>query len=171
MTHEHSFRTRMIGLDDWAGHDYISGMVCDCGQVLSQDEIEDILNGEAPIAVFLADPAPSPVEGSAKVSLLDIYDDLPEDEKKILATGVYRIGQWRRAERAKLVLPERVRKYYVDHYNLEVRSDKPLYEFVGFVCSSCNTWLDCGHSDDCPLNELMAPDFDYRAAAKLMEGG
>ncbi len=124
-----------------------------------KEGIEDILN-EAPIA---------------RISLLDIYDDLPEDEQELLGPHAYRIGQWRKAERVLELVPENARRYYIAQYSvgpgehIHGTFGKQPFTFIGFICCSCDRWMITGHENNCPMNELMPPDFDYRAAVKLVE--
>lgn len=41
MSHKHNWRTNFIVIDFV---DHVSGMICDCGETLTQDEVEDIVN-------------------------------------------------------------------------------------------------------------------------------
>lgn len=58
---------------------------------------------------------------------------------------------------ALLKLPERTRHHYEAQYAAgPPLSSKQEGEFVGLCCRWCNTWIECGHEDDCPVAELEA---------------
>lgn len=96
-------------------------------------------------------------------SILDIYDSLPDDEKRIINKDIlHRIKEGKKAEYAlTALLPAKIRKYYVPHF-------AEASNFVGLVCRSCNHWIEYGHKDTCPMPELMG-DFDYKAAGQAIK--
>jgi hypothetical protein len=101
------------------------------------------------------------------VSVLDSYDSLPNDEKQIIGAGIlYRIKENKKAIRAAVLIPEKVRRFYEARFGLGIGNRGG--EFIGFFCSSCNKWIECGHKPNCPVSEL-AGDMDYAAIKREIE--
>lgn len=101
-------------------------------------------------------------------SILDIYDTLPEDEKEIIDENIiFRIKERKKAKYAsEVLLPPALRKYYALYFRTD--EDEIPGLFVGLSCRSCRRWIDLGHDDNCPMNELMN-DFDYKKAGQVIE--
>jgi len=85
-------------------------------------------------------------------SLLDIWDELPESERKIIANAegnaIYKIAQLALAEYAinSLIQPG-LQKYY----SIVLRSNG---RFTGITCRSCRQWLHDEHKSWCPMIEI-----------------
>lgn len=62
-------------------------------------------------------------------------------------------GEKLKAEQALKLLKSGVRRYYEAHYAMDGPREG---QFLGLVCKCCNTWIDHGHSGDCPVAKMTA---------------
>ena len=87
------------------------------------------------------------------VSILDIYDELPEDEKEIITEHVlFLIRENKESKTAIKSIPEAFRKYFSLEFGLGIGNKEG--QFIGLACKSCNAFHP-RHSEDCPIQELM----------------
>lgn len=103
------------------------------------------------------------MDGQGKVvSLVDVYDMLPEREKRLLDSRriMNWVRGWQTADAIMKLLPERLQKYYEAQHSLGVSRDD-AGRFVGLCCSNCKQWMECGHAENCAVPEV-AGNFDHR---------
>jgi hypothetical protein len=102
------------------------------------------------------------------VSILDLHDSLPDDEKRFIDEDtLYRVRENKKAIRAAMLIPEKVRRYYDAQFGLGMGNNK-AGEFISFSCSSCNRWIGGGHDEGCPVSAL-AGELDYKAIEREVE--
>lgn len=103
------------------------------------------------------------------MSILDIYDSLPEDEKEIIDASdiIFLIMERKKARLAIGLIPKRLGKYYEARFGVGMGCNK-IGAFVGLACSSCNRWIECSHAEKCPMNELMG-DFDHACIGQAIK--
>jgi len=102
------------------------------------------------------------------ISILDIYDSLPDDEKEIIGPKtLYHIKENKKSVRASLFIPEVIRRYYIAQFGT---GPTRAGEFMGFNCTACDRWLEYGHGDGCPVEALANQlDLDYKAIAQRID--
>lgn len=93
-----------------------------------------------------------------QISLIEFYNDLPEYEKQLVSGAYHKIKEVKKAEYVVSMLPEKVQKYYSAQYAHKTYRG-PC--FVGLSCRSCEHWIEFGHKEWCPLNDIL-PDFDWK---------